>query len=383
MRVLILTCSTGGGHNSCAAAIGEVFEKYGHYCETKDSLSFVSGGFANFMSKGHSLLYRRFPFLFKAGYGFAEEHSAVMEKGSAAYKLLTKGAERLCDFIAEGGFDTVLCVHVFSGMILNEALLNRPELKIKTAFIATDYTCSPGVAIFDYDRVFIPDNSLKDEFINNDVPAEKLVPSGIPVRKKFCRISSRTEAKLAFGISPEHKHLLIMCGSMGCGPLGKIMECLSKKLPKDIEITAVCGNNKKLRKKLYDKYKNNKNIHILGYVEDIPLLMESADLYLTKPGGLSTTEAAVKALPMVLINAVGGCEEHNMEYFLSIGGASTANTPEALTKKCLMLLRSERKLGKMSDSLKKCRKPSAAGEIYLNIRGEVCSPLPSITETFG
>ncbi|MBQ7875362.1 MAG: glycosyltransferase [Oscillospiraceae bacterium] len=379
MRVLILSCSTGGGHNSCAAAISEIFEEHGDFCETKDSLSFVSDGFADFMSKGHSLLYRRFSFVFKNGYAFAERHPKVLKKNSAAYKLITKGSEKLYDYISEGGFDAVICVHVFSGMILNEAFENRPPLGVKTAFLATDYTCSPGVEIFDYDLLFIPDESLKAEFASHGIAKEKLLPTGIPVRNRFFHTADKAEAKRAFGILPEHRHLLVMCGSMGCGPFEKIMASLCERLPGNIEITAVCGSNEKLRKTLYAKYKNNKNIHIMGYTEDVPLLMESADLYLTKPGGLSTSEALAKALPMVFINAVGGCEKHNMEYFLSIGGAAAAKTPEALAKKCLSLLQSEKRLGGLSKALEKRRKPFAAKEIYLKIRGDVCSEPPKST----
>lgn len=383
MRVLILSCNTGGGHNSCAAAIGEVFKKYGNTCEIKDSLSFVSDGFSDFISKGHSLLYRRFPGLFKNGYGFAENHPGVLKEDSSAYKLITKGAEKLYDFIEKGGYDTVICAHVFSGMILHEALEGKPSLGLKTAFLATDYTCSPSTEAFDYDMFFIPDDSLKGEFISHGIPEEKLIATGIPVRKDFLKSTGKAGAKLHFGVVPEHKHLLVMCGSMGCGRFEKVVKCLYKKLPKDVEVTAVCGSNEKLHKKLYKSYKNSENIHILGYTTDIPLLMESADLYLTKPGGLSTTEACVKALPMVFINAVAGCEEYNLNFFISIGGAVTATTPETLAKKCLSLLKNEEKLREMSKALEQHRKPSAAGEIYLNIRGEVCDePLKLTTETF-
>ena len=370
MRVLILSCSTGGGHNSCAAAISEVFNKYGHFCETKDSLSFVSDGFADFMSKGHSLLYRRFPSLFKNGYNFAEEHPNVLKDDSAAYKVLTKGAERLRSFLAEGNYDAVICVHVFSGMILREALSGQDKLKPKTAFLATDYTCSPGVEAFDYDMVFIPDESLREEFILRGIPEERIIPTGIPVRKTFLESAGKAEAKLHCGIVPEHRHLLVMCGSMGCGPFEKIISCLSENLPEDIEITAVCGNNEKLRNKLYETYKTSENIHILGFAGDVSLLMESADLFLTKPGGISTTEACVKALPMVFVDAVAGCEEYNLRYFLSAGGAFSADTPEKIAEKCLSLLSDGEKLGEMAKALERLRKPSASGEIYLNIGGE-------------
>ena len=79
--------------------------------------------------------------------------------------------------------------------------------------------------------------------------------------------------------------------------------------------------------------------------------MQSADLFLTKPGGLSSTEAAAAGVPMVLIDAVAGCEEHNLDFFLKLGGAVTAETPEELASLALSLLADESRLTEMSSAL--------------------------------
>lgn len=56
-------------------------------------------------------------------------------------------------------------------------------------------------------------------------------------------------------------------------------------------------------------------VHVLGTVNNVPQLMQASDLFLTKPGGLSTSEAMAAELPMVLIDAVAGCETHNLNFF--------------------------------------------------------------------
>ena len=94
------------------------------------------------------------------------------------------------------------------------------------------------------------------------------------------------------------------------------------------------------------------------------LLLDSADLLLTKPGGLSTTEAAVKALPMVLVNAVAGCEEYNMNFFLGKGGASTADSTEKLAELCRTLMDTPGNLLEMSKSLDDILKKNAAKIIH-------------------
>ena len=159
-------------------------------------------------------------------------------------------------------------------------------------------------------------------------------------------------------------HLVMMCGSMGCGPMEDLAEALSAKLGDRIELSIVCGTNEKLRQELSERYRFYPYIHVLGYVEDMSFLLDSAELLLTKPGGLSTTEAAVKALPMVLVNAVAGCETHNMKFFLERKCAATANDTEALAEVCISLLKSPGKLEKMSDELACLCSTDAAELIY-------------------
>ena len=89
-------------------------------------------------------------------------------------------------------------------------------------------------------------------------------------------------------------------------------------------------------------------------------MMDSADLYLTKPGGLSTTEAAAKGLPMVFINAVAGCEEYNLNYYVRLGGAVTADRPEELAQLCLNLMGNPNRLAQLQAALKVLPKQNAA-----------------------
>ena len=337
MRVLVLSCNTGGGHNSCAAAIQEAFADKKDICDIADSLQFVSGKLSRFMSWGHTTMYRHIPKLFNFGYGFAEKHPGMLQDDAAVYKLLTSGTEQLQDYLRQGNYDTVICTHVFSGLLLS-AMLREYPMALQTAFVATDYTCSPGAAASNLDVYFIPSAVLEKEFIDSGVPKEKLVASGMPISNRFYEERNTAKAKAACGIAPEHTHLLMMCGSMGCGPMKELTALLSQRLSHSSEISIVCGTNEKLYETLSQDYAVKSNIHILGFVKNMPELMDSADLYLTKPGGLSTSEAFAKKLPMVFIDAVAGCEEYNLRHFVNMGAAVTASTVWELTELCLQLL---------------------------------------------
>lgn len=337
VRVLILSCNTGEGHNSCAKAIKEVYDAHSDVCEINDALAFISKRFSRFISWGHSTMYRHLAWLFKWGYGYSERHPGVFHEHSAVYKLLTSGSERLYQYIADGNYDTVICVHVFSSLMLTDMVKKHP-MGIKTCFVATDYTCSPSVQDSNLDVYFIPDESLTYDFEYPNIPKSKMVGSGIPIRQMFYKSTDQTEAKRQFDISPEHKHLLIMCGSMGCGPLKRLAKLLCKMLETDCEISIVCGTNQKLQKRLERKYEAHDNFHIRGFVKDMSTLMDSADLYLTKPGGLSVSEACIKRLPMVCIDAVAGCEEYNRRYFVRMGGAKTGANVWEIAKACQNIL---------------------------------------------
>ena len=106
--------------------------------------------------------------------------------------------------------------------------------------------------------------------------------------------------------------------------------------------------------------------------------MDSADLYLTKPGGISVTEATRKRLPMVLVNAVAGCEDDNLRYFTALGAAVTADTPEELSALCLSLLADPQALSAMAARYAPIARPHA-GEAICDALAAL-SPSPELWE---
>ena len=371
MRILILSCSTGEGHNSCAKAIKGAAERRGDLCVIQDTLQFISDGASKFISDWHARFYRYFPKLSDGAYSFAQEHSGQFSE-QKVYRLLKGCIRKLRTFIQEGRYDAVICVHLFPAMLLTVIQRERP-LALRTGFLATDYTASPGCDRVDLDRIFIPHESLAGEFVSVGMSAEKLMASGIPVRQSFYSRMEKRAAKEAAGICPGHRHLLVMSGSMGAGPITRIVENLAQTMDENCQMTVVCGTNKRMKQQLEQKMEHlgRENTHILGFVQDIPLLMDSADLYLTKPGGISTSEAWVKGLPMVLMNAVGGCEGPNLRFFTELGGAATAEKPEELAGLCLRLLTDPERTAGMERALAGGRERNAGEIICRFAAGEI------------
>lgn len=362
IKALVLSCNTGEGHNSVAKAIKECFDANGEQCDIVDSLKFISDRVSGFMSKGHVLVYRHIPVLFRKGYSHAEGHEELFEEDSFTYKLMAAGAENLYNYIVENGYDTVICSHVFPSLMLTE-VLKEYKAELRTCYVSTDYTISPGTIESRLDGYFMSD-AVSAEQLEGQLDTGRVIESGIPVRQDFFRRVPKPEAKKAMGIPEDAKHILMMCGSMGCGPIKRLAQRLAESLDDGQYLTVVCGTNRRLENRLENRAEERENVRVLGYCDNIPLLMDSADLYLTKPGGISVSEAAVKALPMVLVNTVAGCEEYNLDYAVECGLAKTADTVEELAELCVRLINNDDELIAMHEAGRRIAVHNGAQIVY-------------------
>ncbi len=339
MKILLLTCNTGEGHNQTSKALIKEFEESGHKCVAVDSLEFLSAKHSRFLCGWHERLYKFLPKTASVGYSIIDKYPSCLEKkGRWLYNYFAKGAEKLNKTVSDGKYDLVISVHPFSTVILASMQEKFPETKIKTAFIPTDYTCSPGGASGDVDVYFIPHPDLRDDFIKRGVKKEKIFPVyGIPVGRNFYSPPSKKESKEKLGLGENSKAVLLTCGSMGCGPIYKLTKKLSKALPLDTHLFVICGKNRSLYKKLCKKT-FSENISILGYTNNMIDYVSASDVYITKPGGISSTEAAVLGVQTLLINAVGGCETYNFNFFVKKGSARTAKKLDGFVELTLKTL---------------------------------------------
>ena len=132
--------------------------------------------------------------------------------------------------------------------------------------------------------------------------------------------------------------LLLCCGSMGCGPIRSIALKIGEVLGENDSLVIVCGSNHQLEKDLQFLTGDDIRIKICGFTDKMSLYMDAADLIITKAGGLSTTEAVMKRLPILYIDAVPGCESRNIEFMTENAYALEADTASgmvSLVETCL------------------------------------------------
>lgn len=360
MRILILSCNTGGGHNSAAAAIKEYFDTKFAEVEIRDALAFDSRLKSMLISRGHVLLYKKAPKLFGAGYHYAEKHPSKPGNESLLYTVMKAGTKALYDYLLENRYDAVLCTHVFASMMMTE--VKKLGLSdVKSYFVATDYACYPGIDEVDADAFFIAHKHLIPDYTNYGISEERLIPTGIPIKHAFYHSVSQEKAKHLLNIPEEKKVLLLMCGSMGCGPIYRLGKRLLQNLPSDFVLAVICGSNKKLEKK-FNRLKSDQLI-VVGFTDRMNLYMDASHLIMTKPGGLSSTEAASKAIPMVLMNVVAGCETRNLDFFLKNGFAVSGRSLEEILEETSSLLSDDLRIHQISETLRNSFSVYAAGAI--------------------
>ena len=327
MKLLLLTCSTGGGHTSAARAIAQAAGEAGAECEIVESLQFLPGVDGKVISHGHTFVYRHLPHLFGVGYRFERRG------GARAFRVeCTRGAKNLGAHIDAGGYDAVLSVHIFASFML-AALREKARLDLPTVNVATDYTCSPGFAECGLDLNCVP-AGLADEFAGCGVKRETILETGIPVSREYGASLPKKRARELLNLPADGPLVLLMCGSMGCGPMEWLAGELCHALP-DGHVAALCGTNERLRTAL-DR-DGQANLVSVGYTGQVSVWMDAADLIISKPGGLTSSEAMAKRLPMLVVDAVPGCETKNREYLCARGCALAVPT-ESIPAEAVKLL---------------------------------------------
>lgn len=348
MKVLILSCNTGEGHNSAARSIKEQFDALSVPCDIEDGLRFGFKGVSRMLSKGHVFLYKYLPKVFGAGYQMMEMNREKKSR-SLLYRFNALAAKKMWRFVLDGGYDCVICTHMFPACAMTAAVyLYGPAVPFY--LVLTDYTCYPGVCDIDADAFFVPHKDIAWEFEAEGIPERKLVISGLPIAEKFEQRTPKAEAARMLGLSRDTQKVLLMCGSMGCGPIEQLAQDLSGVLTDKQELVAICGHNKSLKERLEEK--KLPHTTVVGYTTQMDLYMDSADVLITKAGGLSSTEAARKGLPILYMDAVPGCETRNLYFFCQKGYARAAFKPSLLPRALVQMLSDEKALAHTSERLK-------------------------------
>ncbi len=357
MKGLIFSITTGQGHNQTAKVLSDYFNNSGVTCSYMDVFEYINPILSESVSKIYLTSTKNLPKIYGKIYRMCEKRptETMMELPKITTSLL---ARKLIKMVADESPDFIICTHVFAALLVSY-LSSRLDKDIKTIGIITDFTIHPYWEDTDLDYYITPSDILTNQGIKKGLSSEKFKPFGIPIDPKFSQKRSREEALDILGL-PDKPTILFMSGSMGFGDMAE--EILSiDNLDIDFQIVAICGNNSK-QEKVIEDLKTQKSVFAYGYVNNIDVFMDAADCIITKPGGLTTSEALAKGLPMIMSNPVPGQEDRNVEFLLNAGAAIKVSSTYPIDDAVMQMFSSDRRKLLLA-AAKNLGRPNATAEL--------------------
>lgn len=383
-KVLIMSASTGGGHNRAARAIKEELESrtidnMSIECEIVDSLKLVNNTMDKVISRGYekSALYT--PKVYGSVYRFSE--TTIASKNEFKTNPLTSlMARKFKHLLNESTPDLIIGTHPFPMIALstlkknnNIHSLSRSESFYKSTkvdippmiSVLTDYTTHSTWIQNEIDYYIVGHEYVKELLVYEGVDSEKVKAFGIPVEKSFLSHRDRETVLTELGLSPEKLTVLLMGGSFGAGNIKETLEDLIA-IDRDFQILVITGRNEHLKDKLskmLDSTIHNKNICLLGYTNKMNDILASIDVLISKPGGLTTTEALLNDVPMIVPYFIPGQEEENLDFLTNCGAALRTTKKYSLPVLLKVLIDDPSRLDNLRKNIKSIRKFDSAVNI--------------------
>ena len=383
-RVLIMSASTGGGHNRAARAIKEELESrtinnMPIKCEIVDSLELVNNTMDKVISRGYEKSAIYTPKAYGSVYRLSETNLASRNefKGNPLTSLMARKFKHLLN---DSKPDLIIGTHPFPMIALstlkkhsNLNTLNLGESFIKNSkvdvppmiSVLTDYTTHSTWIQNEIDYYIVGHEYVKELLVYEGVNGEKVKSFGIPVEKSFLDHRDKETVLTELGLSPDKLTVLLMGGSFGAGNIKETLEDLLT-IDRDFQVLVVTGRNEHLKDKLskmLDSTIQDKNICLLGYTDKMNDILASIDVLISKPGGLTTTEALLNDVPMIVPYFIPGQEEENLDFLTNCGAALRTTKKYSLPVLLKVLIDDPSRLDMLRKNIKSIRKFDSAVNI--------------------
>ncbi len=344
-KVLILTTSTGQGHNQAAASVAESFENDGYEIIKIDFLAKNSKILNDIIVIGYEILASKFPRF----YGLFYKLTDIKLTNNLLKLPFFLAKKKISKLINEIKPDVIVATHALSISVISD--LKKHGLKIPFILIVTDFKAHYIYVDSYVDAYITGSNYTKQSLIDRNIKPDNIYPAGIPINSKFY-----TEVTLLDDLNDdEYFNLLLMSGSLGLNTIFIVLKELLKN-PNKLRITIVCGKNDHLKNKLTKYCDNNqfqnKKLHILGFTKDISCLMDYCDVIISKPGGLTVTESIVKNIPLIIPFAIPGQENENIDFLTTKGYSIHVQDLNEINETVNYLIKNPDELSKMKLNLK-------------------------------
>jgi processive 1,2-diacylglycerol beta-glucosyltransferase len=360
-RILVLTLSFGSGHVQAARTIAHELERQAPGAEVRvvdvlsDSRLLFRAGYV----WPYWMMVRRAPALWER---FFARRTARMARHTAPEWAFHWGCPQVFKTIAEFRPDAIVATEVAACEIA--AMAKREGLTTARIInVITDYEAEPVWVKPEVDVYAVADEHVREQLRSWGVPAERIETCGIPTDPAFSTWHEEETTRALYRIKTDAPVVLLMGGGMGPTRMDEVAARLSESR-QALHLVAVTGHDARARRRLARlRVPSPVSLHVVGWTEDVAALMQAASVLVTKPGGLTTAEAAMCAVPVVIFDAIPGPERRNAERLMEAGAALLTHDAYDTAVGVLSLLRDESGRQRMSACIQRLARPDAAATI--------------------
>ncbi|HTD38368.1 MAG TPA: glycosyltransferase [Candidatus Limnocylindrales bacterium] len=325
--VLFLSARVGEGHRAAADAVRGRLAARGIRGEVVDSYRYAASLFSKVVSDGYIGMVRTIPQLYGFIYDRAERATAAGGFRVWASEFTARNIRRVIERMRPSA---VVCTHAFPCGVM-AAYKREFDPTLPVMGIVTDFVVHPFWIYKNVDAYAVATPEIRAAMVGRGIDPERIAVDGIPVDPRFgARPADRGALRDALGLPRDAAVALVMGGGLGLGPVAATVRALAAA---SVAVTPVVivGKNKRLQRRVAEEARRDgAPIRVLGFVENVFDWMHAADVLVTKPGGLTTSEALAARVPMVLLRPLPGQEERNARYLVSRGAALRAGARDDL-----------------------------------------------------
>jgi processive 1,2-diacylglycerol beta-glucosyltransferase len=389
MKVLIATATAGGGHLAAASAIEDAWRTLRPHdnIEKLDLVKLFSPLHRKIHADGYETLVEHAPEIWGLLFSKTDDPKVVARLNKLGRTFTPTSGLKLTRHIKRTKPDVIICTHYGPITVLDRmrekeqssrsrrreeaesrenpgtGSASSPRRLQDGPFVASVVTDFEAHALWMGDCVnlyCVAAEATCARLAARGAAAGSLAVTGIPISNKFARPVNAREVRARLGLRDDQPVVLLLGGGFGWGPISETLAELDK-IESRFQTVVVCGRNADLRREVAAQDRKHPT-HVLGFVSNMHELMTVSDLVITKPGGLTTSEALASGLPMVVINPIPGQEAANSDFLLQAGAAIKVNRIEEMSHKVGQLLGSK-KLAAMAKAARAVGRPTAARNV--------------------
>jgi processive 1,2-diacylglycerol beta-glucosyltransferase len=373
---LILSCSGGAGHIRAAEALHSTALLTGLPIRTEhyDVLDFTSRLFKRFYSESYLQMVNRAPELW--GYLYQQSERKPYERKGLIKQFDQLNYRRYLRTLRDLRPDAIICTH-FLPYISVSSELRKNNIRAPVFATTTDFDIHQLWIDSIVERYFVFHKESAWQLQSKHVPANKIKVTGIPVMPEFQFKEKSKTVRNKLGFNINHFTLLVLSGGFGIGRVKEIVEQVASTLntfqKRKFNLLIVCGKNNSVRAELQAMcFPKNIDPYIFGFVTNVHELMDASDVLISKAGGLTSSEAMAKSLPMLIIDPIPGQESRNTDLIVEHGAGWKAINLANLSYKIQNILESPSLLIKAQTATRHLAKPNAATTILTDVYDFLC-----------